>query len=309
MKMAVKPSHVAVTVLLMATDKSHPGLRNAIDSLVRQNYLDNSTNSLRYRIVGAGEKWGGWPHRMRSYRDAAALAAKEDPNSLVVCMDAYDALSVRNGSNLVQVFESFGKPLVLGMERVCGGNCKSIRDWWRSHGEKHASYLMSDGTRPRDRYVNGGLLMGQASAIRDVYDWMLKDGAKDDQIGLAKYVLAHRDSWAPDTHGKIFKNRVFGAQLNSADLAGHGCFFAHFPGMRDWDISAYDYTVEKLLKRKSGMKSRNMGSPNMLAVYIVAIVIVSVAILLVAWTLLPLHLKPKSLQNLGTRLWNEAKKV
>jgi hypothetical protein len=320
---SVSVTPVPVTVLLMATDMKHMGLRNAIDSLARHGYVATAQNATadgatpdaaavlgggsRRRIMGEGEKWGGWRHRMQSYRDGAAQAAKEHPKALVVCMDAYDALSVRAASDgLVKTFESFGKPLVLGMERFCGGNCLTLRDWWRTHGKKYATI---DGDVPIDRYVNGGLLMGTAEAVRDVYDWMLKNGATDDQIGLANYALKHRDQWAPDCRGKIFKNRIFGAQLTKADLTGRGCYFAHFPGMRHWNISAYDRAVEKILERKSGLESYNLGSPTIYATSIIAIVLVSVAIVIVAWYITPNRFKPKPLQTLTSRFLNSIKQL
>lgn len=292
-------SEGSLTVLMMASNSLHPGLKNAKSSLDK--------HEIRYQVLGLNEKWGGWPHRMKTYRDAAQKLAEENPLNVVVCMDAYDALSVRHGDGLMELFRSFDKPLVLSLEKVCMGNCVSVRDWWRTDGQE---YLLdagiTDGIPPADRYVNGGLLMGYAGAVRDLYDWMLKTGQEDDQKGLARYALAHRDRWAPDVQGRIFKNKVFGAQLTKQDLASEGVYFAHFPGMRDWSGAGYDKTVLSVLKRPSGVSSKNLGSPSLLAAYIVALVITCVALLFLVYVLaVPREYKPTLASitaSLGTTL-------
>lgn len=284
-----------VVVLLMATDAGHPGLINAVDTLKKSGF--------EYNILGVGEKWGGWRHRMQSYRDAAAKIAASGPAALAVCMDAYDALAVRPNSpnsrqTLQTIFSGFGKPLVLSLEQECMGNCLPIKDWWNHEGQK---YLIN-GVPPKERYVNGGLVIGYAWAVADLYNWMLENGFEDDQIGLAKYALAHPRGWVPDVDGKIFRNRVYGAQIGKEDLDGRGCFFAHYPGMRDWNGTAYDETVRKILKRESGVKSKNMGSPTLLALHIVAIAVVCVAFLITFWLIAPDHLKPAPLRNAADKI-------
>lgn len=277
----------SLTVLLMATKDDHPGLKNAVESLAKHGY--------RHRVLGLGEPWGGWPHRMRSYRDACLQIAKDQGReAVVVCMDAYDALCVRKfDPNFLTMFQKVGRPVVMSLERACGGNCLSIRDWWRNEGKKY--YVTKP---PRDRYVNGGLLMGYAGALAEVYGWMLEQGAKDDQVGLAKWALDHRDRWAPDVEGFFMKNKIYGDKLTEQDLTGEGCYFAHFPGMRDWDGSSYDETVLRVLKRKSGVKSKNLGSPLLLSAYIIATVLVVVAFVLTLWVLAPSHWKQTAIRTL-----------
>jgi hypothetical protein len=301
----------SVTVLLMASQADHPGLLNATDALKRHGYAPQTLppsrplqpdgeafdkwskppplRALGHLVVGVGEKWQGWPHRMQRYRDAADELAKRDALAVVVCADAYDALSLRDGAALAADFCAFDRPLLLSLERVCMGNCVSIRDWWRTDGKRHlAAVGIHTGRPPSTRYVNGGLLMGYAWAVRDLYDWMLKTGQGDDQIGLARYCLAHRDHWAPDIRGRIFKNKVFGETLDELDLNGQGAHFGHFPGMRDWSIRGYEQACRRLLGRASGMSSKNMGSPELLAVRIVVIVILAVAFaVILAFALLP----------------------
>lgn len=270
-----------VKIMLMATEQN-AGLQNAIETLCRNGAVSSNTGLVSIVVLGMGEKWNGWRHRMQLYRDEAKRAKSK---SLVVCMDAYDALSVRplNSSEdvnaLVHTFELFGKPLVLSLERECGFNCVPIESWWREHGKQHNPTITT--TTTTDRYVNGGLLMGYAESVHELYDWMLASDVKDDQIGLARYALAHPDRWAPDVHGKIFKNRVYGDQLTKADLEGRGCFFAHFPGMTEWAAEGYEAVVLAVLQRPSGIVSKNRRHPILFWSCVSAVILVIIAIIIV----------------------------
>lgn len=257
-----------VTVLMMASDKSHPGLINSLESLNKYGY--------QHTVLGLGEQFGGWRHRMQKYRDAASDLAKIDSDALVVCMDAYDAISLRSSAGLVETFETFGKPLVLSLEKVCMGNCVPIDDWWKNEGSQH---LGPKGRLPKDRYVNGGLLMGYAWAVRDLYDWMLKRGERDDQRGLGSYALAHRQQWAPDVNGKIFRNKLWGDTLTEEDLTGQGIYFAHFPGLGWGGIASYEKAVNAILKRPSNVKCPNLGSPVQFAAKIILLLIAIILLL------------------------------
>jgi hypothetical protein len=223
------PTTSGVVVLLMATT-SGPGLQNAKNALKRFKY--------HHQVLGLGEKWQGWRHRMEHYRNAAA---ELPPNTLVVCMDAYDALPVKPSKTLKKTFESFGKPLVFGLETVCGGNCFNIKPWWYSqYGHQ---YLDANGKRPPNRYVNGGLVMGEAWAIRDLFDWMLKTGAQDDQVGLGRFALQYPDSWAPDVQGLLFQNKVYRTRLLLSNMP----HFAHFPGMIYSGTRGYNEATAQVL--------------------------------------------------------------
>jgi hypothetical protein len=253
-----------VVVLLMATS-AHPGLDNSVDSL--RKYGVDST------VLGFGEKWGGGRHRMAAYRDAAAALPQ---STLVVCMDSYDAVCLRRSTGLRQLFKSFGKPLVFSLESECGGNCVPITKWWDDHQVKPG----------KNRYLNGGLLMGYAWAISKLYDWILTQTPciDDDQRGLGIYALQHPDEWAPDMAGLIFTNSVFGQPLAVVDLQERGSYFAHFPGTPTWSNFAYNQTVERILGRPSQVYSQNMGSPTLIALHVVAIVVaVTIILLFVAW--------------------------
>ena len=52
-------------------------------------------------IIGMGQEWKGWITRMSAYRD---FAQQCDPETLLVCLDGYDVLCLRNSD---QFYENF----------------------------------------------------------------------------------------------------------------------------------------------------------------------------------------------------------
>lgn len=172
-----------VKVFLVATSNMR-GLKNALVSLRK--------NQFSYEVLGYGTKWKGWRYRMKLYEDATA---KEPRNTICVLMDAYDAVCIRpyQTKEFVEAFDSYGKPLVIGMESSCGGNCQSLPEWWDKRPALKA--------KTKNLYVNGGLISGFSQNISEMFAWMLKDPSiTDDQVGLGLYVKSHPEMWFPDVY-------------------------------------------------------------------------------------------------------------
>src|SRR5882757_2442899 len=74
-------------------------------------------------MLGLGQKWSGWMMRMTMYAD---FAESQDPNTIIVFVDAYDALVVRTPDGFRELFESFACDIVVGAEHYCHGNCSPI---------------------------------------------------------------------------------------------------------------------------------------------------------------------------------------
>jgi hypothetical protein len=184
------------------------------------------------------------------YRDAVAQIASAHPDSLIICMDAYDALCTHNekkgkgGAFFTDIFRTFNKPVVLSVESECMANCSPLDEWFFEHdplfefGEKAAA---AGGTArnglPIKRYVNGGLLAGFATQVASVYDWMLTHNCVDDQVGLSLWARAHPDQWLPDVGEVLFSNKTYGEPLRSTEIA----LFTHFPGVAGWASTTKSY--------------------------------------------------------------------
>lgn len=206
-------------VVLLAATKANSGFMNAIKSL--------QLHGFSYRVIGFGKKWEGWRGRMSWYRDAAVQLAQSNNEKIVVCMDCYDAFSIRhcNPQEFLTLFHSFKKPIVLSLESTCGGNCEPITKWWMgTYGTTHP---------PKKQYVNGGLVVGRASAVGQMYNWILAQQPEitDDQIGLSRFAIANPDAWMPDIYEQLCTNKTFGETLDFEQQAKRSTYFAHFPGL------------------------------------------------------------------------------
>jgi hypothetical protein len=244
-------------VLLVAT-KFTSGLRNAIKSLALAGF--------KVKVLGVGQRWSGWRMRMELYKNASLeiyhTSQQSNKPTLIVCMDAYDALCVQDVKEFAKRFKLFNKPVVLSVESNCGGNCVSVDSWFFTNNNLKSKPL------PAKRFVNGGLLVGYSDAIASLYDWMLQSGANDDQVGLGRWALAHPNDWLPDMTEELFSNKTFGEDLsnnfaqNSSSLSNNLLqkteetktktkkpFFVHFPGMTWKSTSdAYNRAAQTILK-------------------------------------------------------------
>lgn len=210
-----------VTVLLVAT-KMEAGAHNMLASLRRYGY--------RYRVLGWGQPWEGWRQRMAWYRDSAKEYA---PDELLLYVDAYDAVAARPWAGIDTVFADVagGAGLVTGTEALCTlENCGNLKDWWAATRRTPATPY---------KFINGGVIMGRASAIAAAYDWVLADARHftDDQIGLAAYATAHPDAYAPDDGRRIVSNKHAWHRMTGDERAGAGAYFLHYPGVNKAPIA------------------------------------------------------------------------
>jgi hypothetical protein len=224
-----------VHVFLAAT-RFGMGAHNCLASLRRYGYA--------YTVLGWGEAWGGWRHRMALYARAAAKHAECGENTLVVFCDAFDVVAARPWQGLTAAYAALtarhgGAPLIFGAERLCMGksiglvhlglsNCGCVDEWWAQTQEPR--------TQPTV-YLNNGLLAGPAQAVAALYEWMLADarGFSDDQIGSKTFVNEHPRAAALDHTSVLFRNVQHFDALPplSTGSEGTGPWFLHFPGSAD----------------------------------------------------------------------------
>lgn len=224
--------------------------------------LEESINRARYphsERLGLGVKWEGWVTRVRLYHD---FCAQFPPSDIVILMDAYDVLVVReyNPEELLAAFESYERPIICAAEDVCGGNCAPlVPQIW-----EHPRITQ----RPKkNRYANAGFVMGRAGAMTRLYQDMLSRPIQDDQLALCQHMNREPQAVALDAQSCVVFNDNFGQngkygfrdrwvqQVRDADSHVAKPFFVHFPGCfyksqlfkwSDWGKSNYE-TVGKLL--------------------------------------------------------------
>ena len=165
-------------------------------------------------------------------------------HAVVVMLDGYDCLCVRDSNS---VYDSFVQrprnhiPVLFGVEVVCMGNCyRDILKWYTHHniygGEAEISKTFSytgDGATLSDKsvFLNGGMLMGRAGPIEELYTGMLALNIEDDQICAGKYTVDNMDKVDLDVEEVIFRNKLLERRNKLDDENGTtGPAFLHFPG-------------------------------------------------------------------------------
>lgn len=183
-------------------------------------------------VLGMGKPWQGWLTRTQEYFDYVQTLS---PATVVVLIDAFDALACRSPEGLLETYLSFGKPLVISTENICNKllNCRPITQWWQQTLQPKNKY----------QYVNAGFMIGTAEGLSKTLDFILKSKIQDDQLALCHYVEAYPERVALDTESRLmgtltmtgwmdFENK-YGKLIRKSSQAQP--YFLHTPGIR-WDF-------------------------------------------------------------------------
>jgi len=200
------------------------------------------TNNWDHVLLGEGDVWEGWTTRMNAYRNYIKTLPDD---KIVVLSDARDVVCLRTSKAFMEAFQSFKKPLVVCMETMCGGymdvaddfncvQCKPLTNYWKHH---------KISSLPIRKYVNNGLIAGNAKAIRTLLQWSIDNKYTDDQLALGNYVNTFPDLVALDTSASVLHTTLFGVNAGIqnihiqkedsptfSEFFGRGAFFLHIPG-------------------------------------------------------------------------------
>jgi len=200
-------------------NKNSAGLINFVDSV-------SVFRGWELDVIGRGAEWQGWHTRMKSYKDYAATS---DPDTILVFLDAFDVLCLRDSDGFVDLFLQKDKKYIIGYEKVCAPTtCKRPSLWQEAHGI-------------HDRSPNGGCVIGRARDIFYLWEWCFDRGlTKDDQVALSHFMNHHIQDVGLDT-GNEFVYNDFGAITARIDVSSDGVisiddleqipFFIHFPAL------------------------------------------------------------------------------
>jgi hypothetical protein len=170
-----------ITILTFA-NKNTPGLINFKNSFAK--FPD-----WNLQIIGMGQEWKGWITRMSAYRDYAQQC---DSETLLVCLDGYDVLCLRNSDQFYEDFKKFNRKYVFGAELDCSKKtCKRPKNWQREN-------------KIQNFHVNGGCVIAKAKDIYFLYNWCIQKGhTKDDQISLGYFMDNFPTQVSLDTNRNI----------------------------------------------------------------------------------------------------------
>ena len=198
------------------------GLATNIDDRARNWEEGMKDAGIPYKLLGVGQEFTGW--KMRSELYSKELAEDTDTDIFIIT-DVYDVLVNPNvikkirdaGGNvkthILSIFQSFKKPIVVGAEKVCSHNCYnfSLRNIFSIFGEEY-------------KFPNAGLIIGYREPLIVLYQHLEK--FKNDQIELGKLVNEYPDTFALDSHSKLFYNFF----VNRDEQRFNSALFVHFPG-------------------------------------------------------------------------------
>lgn len=192
-------------------------------------------------VLGEGKEWKSFRTKMECYRDALRITKKDQ---IVVCLDAYDVICVRDSHQLREDFLSFDTPIVIGYENVSTytiynkyikiGVSPCISTWKKYHNIDPTKRI----------FVNSGCIVGYASEICKMFEWILnyrRFEIDDDQIGVGYYMNKFPHKVKLDVESKICLNDNYANHYKVSvkvhdDLlhvsSKHVPYFIHFPGMK-----------------------------------------------------------------------------
>lgn len=208
--------------------------------------FENCVSSLRfhgytYKVLGWGETWKGWKWRTKIQLD---FLQSLKSNSVVVMMDAYDTLAVKNESELYQSFHAFNVPVLVSSEWwPFGGNVGFLGTWWKNQLLKQSSY----------KYCNAGCIMGYSQSLVPLYTHSNKYA--DDQVGLADYMNSTYNLIHLDSSSQIFQT----VNWFDVNTPSPSAFFHHYPGpmLKLGLFPQYSREARKQLKFKARIPSCN----------------------------------------------------
>ena len=223
-------------------------------------------NKWNYKLIGEGEKWEGFKNKMNGY----LRTVNELPDmQLVVLSDARDVVCLRPPNYFKDGFLSFGGRVLVSMELFCEGHmdedkvskkfqCIPLTQYWN----------YNNPSRPNRKFVNSGLIAGYAKDIRHIWNWIIENNYKDDQLGLCNYMNTFPERVVADVHADMLHTSGLGIncgtinlKIQNADtptlgeLLGTGAFFLHIPGHAISKGQKFMYdTVVHMLKDLKGKK-------------------------------------------------------
>jgi hypothetical protein len=269
-------------------------------------------------ILGLGQKWQGWITRMKLYSE---FAKSQSSDTIVVFVDAYDALTVRNSEGFQALFESFNSDIVVGAEFDCGGNCVPVTNWWSVHKDINNT----NG----NLYVQGGCIVGRAHALAKMYDWCIDMKFCDDQIGIAHFINNHSQSNIfLDYNNKFAFHDNFGStgkfSINESNIivAERGSlltepYFIHFPSFLIWrsyplvhiskipELKNYDFVGKHVLQNdfvSIGQVESNTVTTGNIVLLTILIALIVMCIIFICTCI---HLKIKIIKTQKKQLCNE----
>ena len=167
--------------------------------------LVNNEFGVPVKVLGMGEKWEGFPTKVKAYRDYTHTLPLGD---IVIIVDGFDTQVNGTLETAVSRFKAMGKKLVLSDNPPIPGQFIQRR-----------VFGTCGGTGP----ANSGLMMGYVENMRNLLGDMINEKCKDDQ--RAVNTLCTKHGIFIDADHLIFENTIPGNREIKSNAV-----FVGFPG-------------------------------------------------------------------------------
>ena len=197
-----------------------------------------------YLLIGEGEVWKGFTSKMEGYK---RTLEKLNPKKIIVISDARDVVCLRSPKAFLNHVKHEKQPMIVSMEMFCEGRIfppddfKGIQCVILSDYYKHYS---NDGKGHLRKFVNSGLICGEAGTVLEYFNYAFENKYTDDQLALGMFMNTYPEKVYADINAKILHTSTFGcsAGLHSLELqkhdsptlaqfCGRSSYFLHIPGI------------------------------------------------------------------------------
>ena len=157
-----------------------------------------------YKILGLGEKWGGWSWRTKKYLEYVQSLPEKN---IVTITDGNDLFFTRSPKDLVSAYESYNSEVVFGGEPTCCTGKYQYHPFKINRGIAiNAMFKRCNQYNDSTRWMfpNAGCITGKVSRMIELLEDIQEE--PDDQAGYLEKLIEDFDCFEIDYQAKIVGN-------------------------------------------------------------------------------------------------------
>jgi hypothetical protein len=184
-------------------------------------------NGYEVKTLGMGQKWGGLMTKYQYTNDYIQSLPESQNDDVIVFLDGYDTFVLQEKDNLMDRYNSFGKPLVFSTQ------------WNRKNSDKFTHFLISTFSSGHKDVYNSGAYMGPVWALKEKFKLIcnvcdcnmlsLNDQKELNRVRNIKPEFFEKYT-AVDKEGYIFMNASY------YSCAAYGPILRNIPWFTDIDV-------------------------------------------------------------------------
>ena len=196
-----------------------------------------------YILIGEGEVWKGFTSKMEGYkRTLETLPSKK----VVILSDARDVFCLRTPTNFMYYKKIIKQHIIVSMEIFGGGRVFPPDDLYNEQCVVLKKFFEAYNVNPKPflrKFVNSGLICGNAQSLLEFLNFALENKYTDDQLALGTFMNTYPEKVYADIHANLLHTSTFGVYAGMykvsyqkqdsptlAELFGRSAYFLHIPG-------------------------------------------------------------------------------